>query len=169
MPLTAGSDPRTSANLSTPSSNSSTCCGVAPFCGPKTAAAPLGPRRGFVTSVRSRTPPGGGETRSWASIHASLRSAPPPSGSGRPASSNSPSPRAASAPVPPSVVAEPPSATVMELAPAFRAILINSPTPLVVAFTGSSVSINGRPAACASSMTASPVGSMSQSAARCRP
>ena len=107
--------------------------GVAPFCGPKTAAASV---NAVVTS------------------QATTNSTP------RRASGE---PTASTAPRPPSVVAEPPQPMTMRRAPASRAARSSWPTPVVSARTGSSPCGWGsseRPAACDISTTAvGPAGS----------
>ena len=167
--MTTGTFSRCVAHRARAASSSSTCSGVAPFCGPKTAAAPLGPRSGAVTSLSRRTPPSGARRIREASTRARRPSAPPPSGSVVSSASNSSRPSARSAPAPPSVEAEPPRPITSARAPAFSAAAITSPSPRVVAPRGSSEPIMGSPEESASSTTAVPSGRCSQRAWSGRP
>src|SRR6266545_1084503 len=124
-----------SASRSRPRDSSFTASGPAPFCGPNSGAAPSGPTRGVDTSVSATTraamphPP---------TSSANCPSVPPPSGSGPPAAFNSVHPRPRAAPVPPSTVADPPRPTTTVFAPRSMASQMSSPTPRVVARSGSS-------------------------------
>ncbi len=123
---------RASAQVPFRASRTATCPGVAPFCGPKMAAAPCGPRRGFETS------------------HATSRST---SRRSRPQAS-----RASIRPRPPSVVALPPMPSVTWRAPPSMAAASRSPVPALVAAIGSRSSSVTRdsPDASAISTTARP-------------
>ena len=112
----AGSPPSKPASRARPASSTATSAGVAPFCGPNTAAAPPGPSSGARTSVRQldpagrRRPQSGQVDRGEPAERRRRRAAAP----ARPSSRNR-APSAASAPVPPSVHAEPPRATTISL------------------------------------------------------
>ncbi len=123
---------------SSPRSSSETWAVSAPFCGPKTCAAPCSPRSGLVTSLapmiavppKSKTPP----RSTW-----TMRSSDPPSGStGFPRASRNSAPRAASIPVPPSVLALPPMATTIRCGLSCAAARIASPSPRLEADNGRS-------------------------------
>lgn len=109
MPNVAAS---TEANCARPASSRATACGVAPFCGPNTAAAPFGPHNGFRTSHATRIATlasrGSRPDRSMRCTRAA--SAPIPVSSWPDASRKCP-PSARTSPIPPSVVALPPTAT----------------------------------------------------------
>src|SRR5262249_23604347 len=82
--------------------------GVAPFWGPYTADAPLGPQSGLSTSQATATAtPSRRGSRPLASIRSSDPRAPPPGGSSRPSASSSRYPRAWPRPAPPSLLALP--------------------------------------------------------------
>src|SRR6266513_2322823 len=107
----------------------------APFCGANTGAAPCGPTSPVVTSANATTRASSPQPPS--SI-ASWTSAPPPSGRAAPDASRRDHPNPRAAPVPPSTVADPPSPTTTVRAPRSTASQTNSPTPRVVARSGSS-------------------------------
>ena len=137
-----------------------TMAGVAPFCGPKTCAAPFLPQSGFSTSLATVTlvlftfgsiP--------LISILAILFNIPPVPNSciSRPFLSRNLTPSACAMPAPPSIVADPPKPRMMWFAPLLIASIINWPVPYVVVFMGflSFVpSTSGRPEASAISITA---------------
>ena len=172
---------QSAARRVSPSASRGISSGRAPFCGPKTGAAPSGPSSGVATSASAITRAASPQPDANA---ASSTSDPPPSGSGLPSvfSNVHPSPRAA--PVPPSTVAVPPSPTTTDLAPRSTAVQISSPTPRVVVRSGSrsSGSTSARPHAEALSMiavspsihpssaeTGSPIGPVTGSRSRSAP
>ena len=110
-------------------SSSATCCGLAPFCGPYTAAAPAAPSSGLSTS--------------------SAATSDTPSGT---------LPSARRSPAPPSVVAVPPTPTTIRVPPSAIARPISSPAPSDVAASGSGARSATRhmPQASATSSAASP-------------
>src|SRR2546425_10375967 len=160
-------------------------CGIssgrAPFWGPKTGAAPLGPGGGAATpaSAKTRAPSPHPDLNDASSIRE-----PPPSGSCSPAAFSNVQPKPRAAPVPPSTVAVPPRPTTIVRAPRSAAVQINSPTPRVVVRIGSrsSGSTSASPQADALSMiavspsiqpisaeTESPIGPVTDSRSRSAP
>ena len=152
---------RISAQFSNPLDICSTCCAVAPFCGPKTRATPRSPVStlcGFrARTTRTRPELSDGCSPERSRLRASA-SAEPPLPTGSPSASSTRAPSAVSAPSPPSEVPESPQPTTMVCAPSSRAARISSPTPWVVVSVGSRRSCGTRrsPAAEAISTTAVP-------------
>ncbi len=147
----------TSAYLLSAASSCCTISGVAPFCGPYTADAPLGPVSGLSTShattnSHSRSSIGIPER----STEASPASAAPPGRSSFPSASTNFAPSACAIPAPPSLVALPPIPMMNLRQPLARAAAISSPVPRVVVMRGSrrSRGTRGSPDAEAISITA---------------
>ena len=140
-------------------SSTATSDAVAPFCGAKTAAAPVVPRRGLSTSaartsrVRARR-----GSRPERSSRASRVRAAPPSGRSRPAASSRRAPSAASTPAPPSVLADPPTPTTTSAAPRSSAARTASPRPRLDAVRGAGTASGSRPSPQASASSTSTVG-----------
>ncbi len=153
-------------------SSVSTISGVAPFCGPKIRAAPIGPVSGLRTSQSTSM---GRPRRSGRSPERSMRSScasgPPPGAICRPVASSRRTPSAAAMPAPPSTVALPPTPMTNRRAPASTAAAIRSPVPAVEASSGlrSAGASSGRPEAAAISITAVPSSSSRYEASIGRP
>jgi hypothetical protein len=104
--------------------------GVAPFCGPNTAAAPRTPHRGLSTSqatVISVSARRGSSPDK--SIVFNLPNAPPPGANSERSVARNFAPSAWAMPVPPSLVALPPMPMMMRRRPASKAARISSPVP----------------------------------------
>ena len=106
-----------------------TSSGVAPFCGPYTAAAPCGPSSGLSTSLATTTSTSPISMSPEMSIFSRLRRAAPPNGSSCPSASRKRTPSACIMPAPPSVQALPPRPSTIRRAPCRTAWAISSPVP----------------------------------------
>ena len=154
---------RASAHRPICSSRCSTWAGVAPFCGPKTRAAPLGPVRGLVTSHRTTT-----RDRSGRVVSSNAEN----DQSGFALCERMSAPSARSIPAPPSTQALPPSPTSTRPDEPERACARWSPSPVDDALGGteeSTASSIARPTVRAASTTAVPSGSVRYAADTGRP
>ena len=119
-----------SASLVRPASATSIPSSSSPFCGPKTAAAPLGPSSGEVTSHATVSfTPDSFRFNPDRSRRESSGNPAAPGEMGAKFLSSKRTPRASSIPAPPSVEAEPPTPTVMSVAPLRSAAAMTSPRP----------------------------------------
>ncbi len=166
--------PGTSGSAGTSSANrcrlrSSGAMSPAPFCGPNTAAAPWGPSSGLSTSVSTQAPRAGSARMPVKSTEEATASPRLPRGTSAPVESSTRAPSADSAPAPPSVDALPPRASNSRSAPRSSAVAMSCPKPKVCASCGSKGSSRVMPLDWASSITAVPSASSSQSARTSRP
>ena len=149
------------AQFSKPLSSSATCCGEAPFWGPKTRATPRSPVRMLcaLSAITIFTFPSRNADGSplMSNVATSARQR-PPCPTSLPWASAMRTPRACNAPRPPSLVPESPQPIKMVWMSCSSAAWINSPTPRVVVRVGSRMSrgTRRRPAAAAISTTATP-------------
>ena len=149
---------RRSAHSPLRASSCATSSGVAPFCGPKTAAAPSEPSSGFDTSHATSS-----SIRERAGSSVERSGAP---------SSCTRAPRPCRRPRPPSVVALPPIPSVTRRTPAAAAARSSWPVPMLVARTGSrsaGATRESPDASAISSTAASPSTDRSQRAVMGRP
>ena len=122
-------------------SNSSTCFGVAPFCGANTLADPRCPHNGLSTSQAIWNVHSLSLSSKFSKSIVSKSIIPiGPFEISIPFLSKNRAPKLLSIPIPPSVVAEPPIPMINSLIFLSKASLIISPTPKVVAFIGSKLS-----------------------------
>src|SRR5690606_18236222 len=159
--------PSTSARRARPASARSIVSPSSPFCGPNTAAAPLGPESGFVTSLSTVTPPAGSGARRDRSAEASSSRPAAPSTTDAPKSLRNRAPSAVSSPMPPSVEALEPMPSTRRETPASSAALMACPKPSVDASSGRRSSpSSSMPDVFASSTTPVPPGSSSVAGSR---
>ena len=120
----------TCAKCANAASSVATSAWEAPFCGPNTALAPVGPVSGLVTSQAAvmETFLRAGSIVLMSMVARSARAAPPCLRS-LPFPSRRRTPRACRSPAPASLVALPPSPTMMRLAPERTAASMSSPVP----------------------------------------
>ncbi len=156
----------TSAKWASAASSVATSSGEAPFCGPYTAGAPLGPVSGLSTSLASTSSTDDSRaSRPDRSARARSASPPPPGGTGSPSSSRNRAPSADSMPAPPSVVALPPTPNTMVRAPASSAARSSSPEPYVEAVSGAKTPAGRRCNPLASAISTTAVSPLSANAA----